>query len=80
MGTRSPYREEQQRERQFPDRVHVLDQPRGLAGPVGQLHRQQVAGQQDGGQLQVRAAEPGDRGTRPDDDEVRADHGRDERH
>ena len=69
---------QQQGQRQLPDRVHVLDQARGLAGPVGQLHRQQVAGEQDRGQLQVRAAEPGDHGAQADHGQIRGDHGRDE--
>ena len=69
---------QQECQRQFPHRMHVLDQPCGLARAVGQLHGRQVAGEQDSAQLQVSTAEVRCRSRDTDGDQVCGRHGHDE--
>src|ERR1022692_1473866 len=58
------YRRQQDRNRQFPDGVHIQDETRVLTRPAGHLHREEAAGQQEPEQQQLAWAKDGHRGAR----------------
>ena len=73
------YRRQQDRNRQFPDGVHVQDEACVLPCPAGHFHREEAAGQQESEQQQLARAQDGHRCARADRASVK-DSDRDDEH